>query len=85
MAVMPRKPRKRPPGHGTIWQQGGNWWIRWRERGRRRSAKFPSRDLAEQVLAKVIAELAAGRAGLPPDPRTVPKLHELAEAGLERR
>jgi integrase len=65
---------------------GGTWRIRWREGGRRRIASgFPSRELAEQVLSKVLADLAAGRAGLPPDPKGVAMLAELAEEWLKRR
>ena len=82
---MPRKPRKRPPGHGTVWEQGGNWWIRWREGGRRRTAKFPQRDIAERVLARIVADLAAGRGGLEVERPPTPPLKDSAEKWLERR
>lgn len=82
---MPRKPRKRPAGHGTIWEQGGNWWIRWRERGRRRTAKFPSRDMAERVLARIVGDLAAGRGGLEVERPPSPPISKLAESWLDRR
>ena len=84
---MPRKPRKRAHGLGNVYQRdGGGWRIRWTENGRRRYASgYPDRELAEQVLRKVVADLAAGRAGLPPDPKTVPTLAVLAEDWLERR
>ena len=66
---MPRKSKKRPPGQGSIWVQGGNTWIRWRQGGRRRTRKFPGCDLevrkvAERALAVALLDLAAGRAGL---------------------
>jgi integrase len=81
---MPRKPRKR--AHGSVYEQGGGFCLRWRENGRRRFASgFPTRDLAQQVLAKILADIAAGRAGLPPDPKSIPKLRELAKDWLERR
>lgn len=84
---MPRKPRKRAPGAGSVYQRGGGGWrIKWREGGRRRYASgFPSRELAAQVLAKIIADIAAGRAGLPPDPKSIPTLGELAADWHKRR
>jgi integrase len=41
--------------------------------------------MAEQVLAKILADLAAGRGGLPRDPKGVPTMAELADDWLERR
>jgi integrase len=82
---MGRKPRKRSHGHGTIWEQGGNYWIRWREGGRRRTAKFPNRGQAEKVLARIITDIGAGRGGLDVERPPSPPLRELAEAWLERR
>jgi len=82
-----RPRRRRPHGQGTIYQRGpGNFWIRWREGGRRRSeGGFSSRELAAQVLAKVTNDVKTGKAGLPRDPRTVPTLAVLAKAWHERR
>src|SRR5258707_6639975 len=84
---MARKPRKRTHGQGSIYQRGGGGWrVVWREGGRRRYASgYPTRELAEKVLAKIVADLAAGRAGLPPDPKSIPTLAELAEDFLARR
>jgi len=82
---VPRKPRRRPHGHGTIWERGGNWWIRWRERGRRRTAKFPTRDLAERTLARIVADIAAGRGGLEVERPPAPPLKDLADEWLTRR
>jgi integrase len=84
---VPRKPKKQAHGQGSVYQRGGGGWrIRWREGGRRRYASgFPSRELAQQVLNKVLADVAAGRAGLPPDPKSIPPLKELAESWLKRR
>ncbi len=60
--------------------------IRWVEGGRRRSkGGFQDRELAERVLAKIRGEIALGRAGLPPDPRQVPALADLAPDWLARR
>jgi len=84
---MARRKAKRAFGRGSVYQRGGGGWrIRWREGGRRRYASgFPTRELAEQVLSKVLADVAAGRAGLPPDPKAVPTLAELAQDWLTRR
>lgn len=80
-----KKRRRRAAGGGTIWQRGGNWWVQWREGGRRRSAKFPTEDLARRVLAKILGDIAAGRAGLEPERAEVPPLSKLAEDWLKRR
>lgn len=72
---------------GTVYQRGpGNWWINWLEGGRKRFARgYATRELAEKVLAKIVADLAAGRAGLVQDPKGLPTLAELAETWLEDR
>jgi integrase len=72
-------------GQGTVWEQGGNWWIRWRERGRRRAAKFPTRELAEKVLARIIGDLAAGRGSIEVERPPVPQLGDLFPEWIERR
>ena len=84
---MARKRGKRSFGGGSVYQRdGGSWRIRWREGGRRRDASgFPTRELAEQVLSKILSDVAAGRVGLPRDPNGVPRLAELAKDWLERR
>lgn len=82
---MKRKARKRPSGQGTVWLRGGNWWIQWREGGRRCSAKFPSEDTARRVLARIVGDLAAGRGGLEAAPRDLPTLAVLAKTWLDRR
>ncbi|MFI5297294.1 MAG: tyrosine-type recombinase/integrase [Polyangiales bacterium] len=72
---------------GCVYERGpSNWWIKWREGARvRYSGGFATRDQAERVLNKVVADLAAGRAGLPPDLSGVPTLAALATDWLERR
>jgi integrase len=72
---------------GCVYERSpGSWWIKWREGARLRYAHgYASRELAEQVLAKIVADIAAGRAGLPADPKEVPTLGELAVEWLERR
>lgn len=84
---MARKPRRRAPGLGSIYQRGGGGWrIKWREGARRRYASgYPTRDLAEKVLTKILADLAANREGIRPDLKTTPTLTELAKDWLERR
>jgi integrase len=82
---MARKKRKRPSGQGSVFQRRGNWWIGWREGGRRRWAKFPDEETARRVLAKILSDAAAGRAGLPAEVGPVPTLAELAADWLKRR
>ena len=51
---MKRRKRKRPSGQGTIWERGGNFWVQWREGGRRQSAKFPTEDTARRETQREI-------------------------------
>jgi integrase len=80
---MARKRRKR--ANGSIQQQGQGWRIRWREKGRRRSATFPDKETAEKVLKRIIGDLAAGRGGLEVEKPAAPPLAKLAEDWLSRR
>jgi integrase len=82
-----RKRRRRAHGQGCVYERGpGNWWLKWREGGRvRYEGGLLSREVAQQVLNKVVADLAAGRAGLPRDPKDAPLLEVLAKDWLERR
>jgi len=82
---MPRQRRTR--GTGEVYREpAGSWAVRWREDGRRRyKGGFPSKDIADRVLAKVRAELAQGRAGLPADPAGFPTLDVEAKKWIERR
>jgi integrase len=83
---MPRKPRKRTYGSGSVDHHGASWRIRWREGGRQRERTgYDTRDTAERVLATALANIAQRRAGLPPDPKTIPRLVDLAEDWLDRR
>ncbi len=67
-------------------KKAGRWSIRWRENGRYRfKGGIPDRETAERALKKVLGEIAQNRAGLPPDPRGLPTLSELADAWLDRR
>jgi len=79
--------RRRTKGTGEVFQEpGGSWACRWREDGRRRyRGGFPSKILADALLAKVRLELAHGRAGLPPDPAGFPTLKVEAAKWIERR
>ena len=84
---MPRRKRRRPAGFGSCYERSpGNWWIKWRESGAIRYRHgYPTRELAERVLSKIVADIAAGRDGLPPDPKEIPLLKVLAERWIERR
>ena len=82
---MPRKPRRRSWGAGTITTSGKRWGVRWYENGRRRFKTYATRELAEQVLAKIVSEMAVDDAGLRRDYSESPKLEALAKAWLERR
>jgi integrase len=71
---------------GEVFVENGKWAVRWREGNRRRyRGGFASKALAERVLAHVKGELAIRHAGLPPDPKAVPTLRELAPGWLDRR
>jgi integrase len=59
--------------------------ARWRENGRRCSASYATKELAEEVLAKIIRDIGAGDAGLPRDPKDAPMLSELVKPWLARR
>jgi integrase len=68
-----------------MFERGGRWTIRYRDHGRRRSASYPTKELAERVLAKITMDIAAGGAGLPRPARDQATLAELAKEWLERR
>ena len=72
-------------GRGEVYQEpSGNWAVRWRENGHRRyRGGLASKAFADRVLATIRGNLAAQRAGIPPDPSIVPTLGELA-TGLPR-
>jgi len=72
-------------GSGTVWQRGQRWWIQWREGGKRRAKSYTDEGTARKVLAKILADIATGKAGLPPEPTEAPTLAELAKPWLERR
>jgi integrase len=82
---MPRKPKRRTWGTGSIFERDGRWWIRWRERGKRRCRSFLSREVAEKVLLEVLKAAEREEAGMAPDPSMVPTIGELAKSFLERR
>ncbi len=86
---MPRKPRRRGWGQGNLEQlKSGYWRIRWHEGGRRRSAKYADQGQAQEVLAKILADVRAGRASNykpPTDTMETPTLAELAKKWLARR
>jgi len=82
---MPRKARRRTWGTGSLFEREGRWWIRWRENGRRKSKSFASEELAKEVLAKIVRDVAAGDAGLRPNYSEVPALDTLAKDWLARR
>ena len=60
----PKKPLRRPPGMGTIYQRGGVWWVR--VPGEKpQSARTRDKKEAEDLLAKMVGVQAIG--GLVPD------------------
>jgi integrase len=96
---MGRPPKKRPKrlsGQGRIWQRGGSWWIQWREPVRgategekpkkeRRFRKYPTQEQAEDVLAQILRNVAAGRPGLEELRVPTEPIAKLAGKWLERR
>ena len=82
---MPRKPKRRTWGSGSLFERDGKWWIRWRQSGKRKCRSFISREVAEKVLVEVLAAAEREEAGMAPDPAMVPTIGELAKAWLERR
>src|ERR1035437_6894108 len=65
--------------------RGKRFGVRWYENGRRRFKTYATRELAEQVLAKIVSEMAVDDAGLRRDYDESPDLEALAKAWLERR
>jgi integrase len=84
---MARKRRRRPHWQGCAYKRGqGNWWISWREAGKRHAkGGYPTEEEAKDVLAKITADVRAGRDGMPRDVKNIPTLGELGEEWLERR
>jgi integrase/recombinase XerD len=83
---MPRVPRRRSRGTGTVYRKGRLWSVSWMESGERRYAHgFTSKDQAEKVRSLNAANLAAGRGGLPKPKGPGKTLAVLAEEWLARR
>lgn len=83
---MARKKRRGSKGSGSVTRRGSTWAVRWLERGRvRYRGGFETRDLAEKVRAQIVAEVQAGRAGVPEEPKPVDLLEVLAGEWLTRR
>jgi len=80
-----RKPRRRNWGAGTITKSGKRWGVRFYVNGRRRHKTYATRELAEQVLAKIVQETSVDDAGLHHDYSKSPNLEALAKAWLDRR
>jgi integrase len=80
-----RNPRRRNWGAGTIARSGKRFGVRWYQGGRRRFKTYRTRELAEQVLAKIVSEAAVEDAGLHRDYDKAPNLDALAAPWLERR
>jgi hypothetical protein len=80
---MPRVPRRRARGSGTVYRKGRLWSVSWTENGERRYAHgFVSKDQAEKVRSLNAANLAAGRSGLPKPKGPKSTLSKLAEEWL---
>lgn len=84
---MAKRRQRRQWGRGSVHQAtNGTWKIRWCEAGRRHTrGGYSTRDDAERVLAKLLGELAQGKTGLLPDPRSMPRLAEVVTEFLKRR
>jgi integrase len=83
---MPRVPRRRTRGTGTVYRRGRLWSVSWIEGGEKRYAHgFTSKDQAERVRALNAANLAAGHGGLPKPKGPKKALSSLAEDWLARR
>jgi len=84
---MARKRRRKPHGQGCAYKRGkDNWWIAWREGGKRRTkGGYPTEEEANDVLARITADVRAGRDGMPVAAKDVPELGGLAEAWIAQR
>ena len=83
---MPRKPKRRVWGTGSVMPSGERWIAQWRENGHKRSKTFSTRALAEEVLAKILSDIAmseAQRFGLAPTPEQL--LARMDEESMNRR
>jgi len=84
---MGRKRKRRPHGQGSAYQRGpGNWWISWREAGRRHAkGGYPTEKEALDVLSKTMADVRADRDGMTRPAKDAPNLGKLAKAWIARR
>jgi integrase len=84
---MARKRRRKPHGQGCVYERGrNNWWISWRECGKRRTkGGYPTEEEAKDVLAKITADVRAGRDGMSRDTKNFPTLGVLGDDWLEQR
>ena len=84
---MARRRRKRAHGLGCVYQRGPkNFWIKWREGSQIRYAHgYGTRELAEEVLGTILANLTRGQVGLKVDSKEAPTLGDLAIDWLDRR
>jgi integrase len=82
-----RKSRKRVRGSGSVYRRGsGPWRIKYTVNGTYQYASgFPDRESAELLLKKILFDMSRGRAGIAPDPKSIPTLGALAVDWLERR
>jgi integrase len=74
-------------GSGAIIERGDTYAIKWRENGKQKwRGGFKSRELAQQALSIEMGRVDRRKAGVPAiDPKTVPKLGDLAEKWIEQR
>src|SRR5690242_19906255 len=83
-----RKRQRRSAGLGCVYQRPGSklWSIKWVEDGETRyKSGYPTRELAEQVLAVVAANIVKEQAGIPVERPPAPKLRDLIGDWLKRR
>jgi integrase len=74
---MARRKKRRTWGTGSLFERDGRWWIRWREHGRRCCKSFASQEVAEEALAKNLADIERDIEGLRRDRSKTPNLDTL--------
>jgi integrase len=82
---MPRKPKRRTWGSGSITQSGQRWAVRWREGGRRRCRTFATKETAVEVLATLTKDAERSASGMHRDRSNAPNLDALWKEFLARR
>jgi integrase len=82
-----RKPKKKAWGKGRVYRRGNSWALRWTENGKRLSdAGHQTQNDAQKVLDGILANIQAGRAGMPERPKDpTPTFGALVTSWFEAR